>query len=157
MKNQNKSPISNFRVATPVQLSLLWASLMSLYIYNDYLTMFAPGVIDLMSAGHMGPLGEATEVTMLAVAVIMAIPASMIFLSSILPTSAARPLNLIVGSVYIIIAVLTLFGSALFYRFIVVIEIIALLLIVWIAVHWPRQVDCSPEVVIDASNEERPV
>ncbi len=141
VKNKNKSSIKNFRVPTPVQLSLLWASLMSLYIYNDYLAMFVPGMIDMMSAGQMGPLGDATDFTMLAVAVIMAIPAIMVFLSSTLPANASRILNLIVGPIYFIIAVLTFFGSPLFYQFIVLIEVIALLLIVWIAARWPRQDD----------------
>lgn len=139
MNKTSRPPIENFRVPAPVQLSLLWTSLMSLYIYNDYLVMFVPGTIEEMSAGSMGPLGEASDFMMLVVAVIMAIPASMVFLSSILPASASRLSNLIVGPIYCVIAVLTLFGSPLFYQFIVVIEIIATLLIVWIAMRWPRQ------------------
>lgn len=139
MSNKAKSPIDKTSVPVPVKLSLLWAALMSLYIYNDYLALFVPGMIEMMSAGLMGPLGEATDLTLLAVAVVMAIPASMVFLSSVLPPNVSRSLNLIVGPVYTVIAVLTLFGSALFYQFIVLIEIIATLLIIWIAARWPKQ------------------
>lgn len=141
MSSNASSSIKKIRAPIAVQLSFLWASLMSLYIYNDYLSMFVPGMIDMMSAGSMGPLGEATDFMILCVAVIMAIPASMVFLSSTLPTSASRLLNLIVGPIYIIIAVSTLFGSPLFYQFIVLIEIMTLILIFWIAARWPRQDD----------------
>jgi len=139
MNNKNKSSIEKIGVPAPVKLSLLWASLMALYIYNDYISMFVPGMIEMMSAGSFGPLGEATDLTLLVVAVVMAIPASMIFLSSILPSGLSRSLNLIIGPIYTVIAVLTLFGSALFYQFIVLIEIIATLLIIWIAARWPKQ------------------
>ena len=123
----------------PVQLSLLWASLMALYIYNDYLVLYVPGMLDMMSAGSMGPLGEATTLTMLLVALIMAIPASMIFLSSTIPARVSRLLNLVIGPIYLVIAGLTLIGSAPFYQLIVAVEIVALLLVIFIALRWPRQ------------------
>ncbi len=141
MNDTSKSSIEMIRVPAPVKLSLLWASLMALYIYNDYLVLFIPGQIEEMSAGLMGPLGEATDLTLLAVAVVMAVPASMVFLSSMLPSSISRSLNMIMGLIYTVFAVLTLFGSALFYQFIVLIQIIATLLIIWTAARWPRQQD----------------
>ena len=141
MKSRANSTIESIRVPAPVQLSLLWASLMSLYIYNDYLVLFVPGTLDLMAAGSLGPLGPSTDLKMIAVAAIMAIPASMIFLSSTLPSNASRRLNMIVGPIYTLIAVLTLYGSAPFYQMIVVIEIIATVLIFRIALHWPKQSD----------------
>ncbi|MFC4723795.1 DUF6326 family protein [Glycocaulis abyssi] len=137
MKKNAKRSIEKVRVPAPVRLSLLWASLMSLYIYNDYLVMFTPGMIDEMSAGSLGPLGEATDLTLLGVAVVMAIPASMIFLSSMLPSHASRWLNMLLGAIYTAIQALTLFGSPPFYQFIVSVEIIATLLIIWTAARWP--------------------
>lgn len=139
MNNNTKSPIENIHVSTPVKLSLLWASLMALFIYNDYLAMYSPGMIEMMSAGRMGPLGEATGRTMLAVAFVMALPASMVFLSSTLPSRISRGLNMVVGPIYLVIAALTLFGSPLWYQLIVAVEIVATLLIVGIAARWPRQ------------------
>ncbi len=112
---------------------------MSLYIYNDYLVMYVPGVIEMMSAGSMGPLGEASTITMLVVAAIMAAPASMVFLSSILPANASRLLNLVLGPIYCVIQVLTLIGSPPFYQFIVAIEVIVTILIIRIALRWPRR------------------
>lgn len=139
MNNTTRSPIESIRVPAPVKLSLLWASLMSLYIYNDYIVLFVPGVIEEMAAGSLGPLGEATAFKLVVVALVMAIPASMVFLSSMLPSSVARWLNMIIGPIYTVLAVLTLFGSPPFYKFIVSIQIVATLLIFWTAWRWPKQ------------------
>ena len=139
MTKNTKRRIENFTIPTPIKLSFLWASLMSLYIYNDYFLLFIPGTIDGMSAGSMGPLGEVTDLKMIIVAAILAIPASMVFLSSTLSSSFSRWLNLPVGLVYLVIAVLTLYGSPPFYKLIVVIEIAAILLIIWYAARWPKQ------------------
>jgi len=139
MSNNTKSTAEKIRVPTPVRLSLLWASVMALYIYNDYLAMFGPGLIDMMSAGSLGPLGEATDLKLLAIAAFLAVPASMIFLSSILPSSSSRWLNMIIAPLHVVAQALTLVGSPPFYKFIVSVEIIATLLIIWTAVRWPKQ------------------
>lgn len=141
MNNNTRPPIEEIHVPAPVKLSLLWASLMALFIYNDYLVMYVPGVIEMMSAGRLGPLGEASDFMMLVVAVLMAIPASMVFLSSTLPARVSRILNLTFGPIYFIIAAWTLIGALMFYQFIVLVEIIVLLHIVSIAARWPRQDD----------------
>jgi hypothetical protein len=141
MNNNAKPSIERIHVPAPVKLSLLWASLMSLYIYNDYLVLFIPGTIEGMSAGSLGPFGEATDFKLLVVALIMAIPASMVFLSSMVPSIVSRWLNMIIGPIYTVIAVLTLIGSPPFYRFIVLIQIIATLLIFRTAARWPKQAD----------------
>ena len=111
---------------------------MSLYIYNDYLVLYMPGMIEMMSAGSLGPLGDATDLKMVLVAIVMATPASMVFLSSILPAGLSRKSNLILGSVYLVIACLTLIGSPPFYKLIVGFQIIALSFIFWLALRWPK-------------------
>ena len=146
MSQKTKSSFEKISVPAPVKLSLLWASLMALYIYNDYFLLFIPGTIQGMSAGSMGPLGEVTDIKLLVVASILALPASMIFLSSILPSGASRGLNLIIGPVYVVIAGLTFFMSPYpFFKFIVSVEIVATLLIIWIAVRWPRHAACAAD------------
>ena len=142
VKNNFGSSIEEIRVPAPVKLSLLWASLMSLYLYNDYLLFFIPGQIEGMNAGSMGPFGQATDLKLLAVAAFLAIPASMIFLSSMLPSSASRWLNLVVGVLHGIpnaLMFLPVFSAPLFFKFIVSIEIIIMLLIIWTAARWPQQ------------------
>ena len=144
MNENTKSRIKSIQVSAPVKLSLLWASVMSLYIYNDYLLLFIPGQIEGMNAGSFGPFGQATDWKLLATAAFMAIPASMIFLSSMLPSKASRCLNLIVGPLHVLANVLTLlplFAAPLFFRFNVGIEIIVMLLVIWTAARWPREDD----------------
>ena len=136
----SKKILENVPVPTRIKLSLLWASLMSLYIYNDYFVLFVPGTIDRMAAGSMGPLGDYTESKMIVVALILAIPASMVFLSSILSAVFSRRLNLVFGAIYVVMAVLTLIGSPPFYKVIVCFQIVAIMLILWLAIRWPNQV-----------------
>ncbi|PWK50792.1 DUF6326 family protein [Pleionea mediterranea] len=123
-------------IPTRIKLSLLWASLMSLYIYNDYFVLFVPGTIDGMAAGSMGPLGNYTDTKMIGVALILAIPASMVFLSSIVAPRTSRILNLTLGIVYAIIALLTLIGSPIFYKMVVCFQLVALALIIKLALRW---------------------
>ena len=135
---QFKEALENPPIPTGVKLSLLWASLMSLYIYNDYFVLFVPGTIDGMASGSMGPLGNYTDGKMTVVALMLAIPASMIFLSSIAPARISRRLNLVFGAIYALMALLTLIGSPLFYKMTVCFQIVAIVLILRFALRWPR-------------------
>lgn len=138
MTDQRPGSLERFAVPTPIKLSLLWAALMGLYIYNDYFSMYLPGVMDKMSAGIMGPLGEATDAILIGVSLMLAIPALMIFLSSAMPPALSRWTNVVLGLAYTFVQGLTFFGSALFYQMVVVFEIIVTLLIVWLALRWPK-------------------
>lgn len=136
--NEEHPPQPTGPSASPaVKIGFLWASAMFLYIYNDYFVMFMPGTIDSMAEGDLGPFGQATEITMLVVAVILAIPALMISLSVLAPGGHSRWLNVVVGGLYTVIEALTLIGSPLFYRVVVVLEILVTATIVWIALTSP--------------------
>ena len=139
MTNIGKPSLEHFQVPVNIKLALLWASLMFLYIYNDYFSMYLPGDIEGMAAGQMGPLGEATDIILLSVSILLAVPALMIFLSAALPPTISRWLNVLLGLVYTAVEGLTFFGSALFYQFVVSLEIIVTVLIIWYAVRWPKQ------------------
>ncbi|MDJ0638672.1 MAG: hypothetical protein QNJ20_07555 [Paracoccaceae bacterium] len=47
-----KNALVSFDVPTPVRLSLLWATLMSLYVYNDFFSLYLPGEVEALSAGN---------------------------------------------------------------------------------------------------------
>ena len=130
--------LENFRVPTPIKLALLWASLMSLYIYNDYFSMYVPGTIKMMSQGRMGPLGPAIPMVMVAVALLLAVPAVMIFLSAALPPVWSKWSNVVLGAAYTIVEVLTFTGPQLFYKIVVAIEIAVTVLVVLYALRWPK-------------------
>src|SRR3954468_6882006 len=125
------APVEPFRAPTSVTLALAWASLMSLYIYNDYFSMYLPGAIRDMSSGRMGPLGPATPGVLVGVSVLLAIPALMILLSVALPPAASRGLNIVFGLTYTVVEALTFLGPAIFYRMVVALEIALTLFIVW--------------------------
>ena len=132
-------PSEPFRLPTALAISLLWAALMGLYIYNDYFSLYMPGTIDGMRAGRLGPLGPATEWVLVGVATLLAIPALMIFLSAALPRAVSRWLNVGLGLAYTGVQGTTFFGSALFYQVVVVLEILVTLTIVAYALRWPRE------------------
>lgn len=112
--------------------------MMFLYIYNDYFSLYLPGDIEDMMAGKMGPLGDATEVVLLGVAILMAIPALMVFVSAGVPAAFSKWLNVGFGAAYTCVNIATFFGSALFYQFIVSVETMLSILIVVSALTWAK-------------------
>ena len=139
MPKPKTPPLMDSRPSTAVRLSLLWAALMSLYIYNDYFSMYLPGTVEDMAAGRIGPLGEATDAVLIGVALMLAIPALMIFLSSLLPPAISRWSNVVFGLVYTLIEVLTFIGSRPFYQMVVAFEILVTVIVIWTALRWPRE------------------
>ncbi len=129
----------DFKTPISLKLALAWASLMFLYIYNDYFSLYRHGIVEGMMAGRLGPLGDATEAVLSGVSVMMAIPSFMVFLSAALRPRFSRWLNIIFGVVYSAIEVMTLIASPISYQLVVGMEIVLSVSIVWQAVQWqPR-------------------
>lgn len=133
-----------FRGPTNIRLALLWASLMFLYVYNDYFSLYLPGTIDGMSKGSFGPMGRASDGLLVGLSILLAVPSVMIFLSAVLPPLLSRWLNVGLGVVYTGIEGLTLFGSPVFYKIIALAEIALTGLIVWYALCWPKAPRSNP-------------
>ncbi|QIG80576.1 DUF6326 family protein [Stakelama tenebrarum] len=121
-----------------VRIAALWATLMSLYIYNDYFKLYRPGVLGEMAAGRMGPLGPADATVLIIVSVMLAIPACMIALSVLLPPVASRWLSVVVALLYTAIEALAFVGAYPAYQIIVALELLTTLTILWMALRWPR-------------------
>ena len=138
MTNNVSAKLEDFRTPTNIKLALLWASVMFLYIYNDYFSMYTPGTIDGMAKGSLGPMGPASAPVLVGLAAMLAVPSLMIFLSAGLTPWLSRWLNVVLGVAYTAIEILTLFGTPLFYKVLVVAEIILTALIVVYALRWPR-------------------
>ena len=49
MTNDGTRKLEGFRAPTNVKIALLWTSLMFLYIYNDYFSMYTHGTIEDMA------------------------------------------------------------------------------------------------------------
>lgn len=127
-----------FRAPSQLKIALLLAAVMGLYIYNDYFQMYTKGTIADMMAGWLGPLGAATNELLLAVSILLAIPALMIFFSVALPAIVSRWLNFVLGLGYTAVEVSTFSTPHPNYRLVVALEILLTLLISWYALTWPK-------------------
>ena len=141
MNRTTSKALVEFRAPTEIKLALMWAALMSLYIYNDYFSLYIPGTITGMSVGSMGPLGQATPGILVGVSILLAIPALMIVMPVILPAFWCRWLNVLFGIAYTVVEALTFGSPQLFYKIVVALEVALTLLIVWHAIRWPKRID----------------
>lgn len=132
------SVLDDIKVHVRLKLSALWAAIMFCYIYGDFLGLYRPGNLKGMLEGE-GPIGPTSQATLVAVAVLVAVPAVMIFLSLVLPPVLSRWLNMGVGAVLTAIVIATLPGAWSFYILLSGIEIVLQLSIVWYAVKWPKR------------------
>lgn len=133
-----KAPLQDFSVNVKVLLAGLWTAVMFCYIYADYFGLFVPGSLQDMLDGKMGPLGPTTQGVLLGTSLMLALPSLMIFLSLALKPALNRWLNLVMGAVYTIIILITMW-SWYFYIFYGLIEVTLTGLVIWHAWKWPRQ------------------
>jgi hypothetical protein len=130
--------LDDIKIHVRLKLSALWASVMFCYIYADYFGLYVPGALQRMLAGKMGPFGPTTQGVLVGTSVMMAIPSVTVFLSLVLKPNLSRWLNIILGVLYTVIILITMWDWA-FYIFYGVIEVALTALIVWYAWTWPKQ------------------
>lgn len=124
------------KIPVQVMLSALWAALMFLYIYADHFSLFKPGQIEEMVAGRMGPF-PVTQGSLLSAAILMLIPAVMIFLALALKPKLGRWVNIILGVLYTAVNIWNLVGETwVFYIVIGIVELALTLLIIGYAWRW---------------------
>jgi len=129
--------LQDMKVDIKIKLAALWASLMFIYIYVDLYSLYKPGVIEDILKGIVWQF-DITQGWAMGALVLMAIPSLMIFLSIILKAKLNRWINIIVGILYIIVAVGNVIGETWFYYiFGTIIEFVILFLVVWFAWKWP--------------------
>jgi Family of unknown function (DUF6326) len=139
MKIKNNGILEDVKINIKIKLSALWITIMVLYIYNDFFSLFSPGVIDEMIAGNMGPF-PVTQMSLLSASILMAIPSFMILLSLILRSKINRILNIIIGILYAIVGILNLVGETwVYYITSGVVTIVLSLLVIFLAWNWPEQ------------------
>jgi hypothetical protein len=132
--------LEDLKVNIKLKLAALWTSLMFCYVYGDFFSLFVPGRIQRLIDGESGA-GETTPVMLLLYAVLLALPALMIFFSVTLKARLNRLLNIIMGVFFTLVMILVVLTSLsewmIFYTFLGVIEIILTCTIVWQAIKWP--------------------
>ncbi|MGY3039152.1 hypothetical protein ACVWWQ_000739 [Rhodanobacter sp. TND4EL1] len=129
--------LHDIKVHVRFKLSALWAALMFCYIYGDYFGLYVPGQLQGMLDGA-GPIGPVSEASLVATALLLAVPGVMVFLSLVLSPRFCRWLNIVLGVFYTVIMLLTMPGAWWFYLMLGVIEVALSLLIVVYAWRWPR-------------------
>ncbi|MEE1944552.1 DUF6326 family protein [Pedobacter sp. KR3-3] len=138
-KNQQ---LEHFKVNIKIRLAFLWTAVMFCYVYGDFFSLFVPGRIKNLMDGHSG-VGQTTPYALLGFALMMSIPALMIFLSVSLKAKANKIANIVAGLLFSLIMALILATSLdkwmLFYGYLALLEIILTAIIVCLAITWPKQ------------------
>jgi len=129
--------LSDLQIHVKLKLSALWATTVLCYIYGDLFGFFKQQMLAEIVSGKAGPIG--TQAGLLAAAITVAIPSVMVILSLVAKPQISRWLSIVLGIAYTIIMLVTLQGAWMYYIFLGVIEIVLTLLIVWYALHWPKQ------------------
>ena len=130
--------LDDITIHVKVKLSALWVSVMLCYVYGDYFGLYKPGVLQAMLDGRMVPVGPVTQGLLVGTSVMMAVPSVMVFLSLTLKPKVNRRLNILLGSAYTLIMLITMPGAWAFYLFLGVVEVALTALIVWHAWTWPE-------------------
>ena len=133
--------LEDIKINIKIKLSALWASLMFMFIYADFISLMIPGRVMGFNDGTMG-LGTTTPMKLVIVAVLMSVPALMVYLSLGQRAQISKVLNILFGAFYTLIMTLTVYSSISewrsFYILMGVIEIFICLFIVWSAWNWPK-------------------
>ena len=142
--NTNKKTariLEDVKINVKIKLSALWVTVMLCYAYGDILShMQAETLEDFLNGKGAGGT-PITQVSLLGIAIFMAIPSVMVFLSLTLKSKANRWANIILGIVYTCAVPLTLLmpGTSAYYIFLTIVEVVLTALIVWYAWKWPKQ------------------
>ncbi len=133
----NQSLISDdVKIPVKMKLSALWAALMLLYVYADIYSLYKPGQLEKMASGRMGPF-PVTQGSLLTAALLILIPAVMVFLALALKPVVGRWVNISLGLLYTAVNIGNLVGETwAFYILIGVVEMALTLLIVGYAWKW---------------------
>jgi hypothetical protein len=119
-------------VDTRIQLSALWGALMLTFLLGDVLRIYAGDY----KAGQIGGM-QVSQGLWLGIAVLMVIPAVMVFISVTLNQPVNRWANIIVAVFFFIFNVIGLptYPSA-YDKFLIVVGLVFNVLTVWIAWNW---------------------
>jgi Family of unknown function (DUF6326) len=131
--------LEDFKINVKIKLSALWTGVTLCYLYGDYFELYVPNKVQGLVNG-MNLLDSPMK--LFAASILLAIPASMVFLSIILKPSINRVLNIVFGlfftAIMLLIAVTSLTPWRTFYVFLALVESGITSAIVWYAWKWPR-------------------
>ena len=138
--------LEDVKINVKIKLSALWVTVMLCYAYGDILGFMKPGAIEHYMKGIGATGAPITQGMLLGIAILMAIPSVMVFLSLTLKPKANRWANIILGIAYtcfIPLSMLIATSVSAYYIFLGIVEVVLTALIVWYAWKWPKQ-EVSP-------------
>lgn len=140
MNTSTKSVFKDFEINPKIKLSALWAAVTLCYLYGDYFELYVPHKAEgLLNGDNL----LNSPVKLFAAALLLAIPALMVFISIILKPRLNRFLNIFFGVIYSAIMILIAFTSLTewraFYVFLAITESIITILVVCYAWTWPKE------------------
>lgn len=140
METRMTGPLQEVKVNVKSKLSALWVALLFLYVYADVLGFYSPGVIAAVSSGELGAV-KITPGFLLVMAVWMAVPSALIFLTLTLPAKANRLTNIIAGIVSMVVLITASIAGEISARYLfqAIIEAALIVAIVWQAWKWPHR------------------
>ena len=139
-KSEQNFRLKEEKISIRVKLSALWIAVMFFYVYADIKALFQPGIIEQIMSGEIEGL-VINQSFLFYAAILMSIPSVMVFLSLILKPSVNRIVNIVMGSLHILLAIGILFiseGMWAYYYLYLALEIGFHLLIVLYAIRWPK-------------------
>jgi hypothetical protein len=123
-----------------IKLSALWAGVTLCYLYCDYFELYVPEKVEGMISGE-NLLNSPTK--LFIAAVVLAVPAVMVFLSILLKPIVSKWLNIVVGTIFTgMMVMIALTYSEVwytFYLFYAILESLITAVIVWYAWKWPKR------------------
>lgn len=129
--------LEDIQVNIKIKLSGIWASLMFLYIYADYFSLYKEGNLEEIMSGEIAGF-EINQTWLLSVMILMSISSVMIFLSLVLNAKTNRITNIIVAIFQILVLIAAVIReSNWYYIYATILESGLLLLILRYAWNWP--------------------
>lgn len=140
MKTNQNNKLEDVEINIKIKLSALWASVTLCYLYGDYFELYVPKkTAGLISGENL--LDSPTKLFLAAL--LLAIPAVMVFLSILLKAAINKWLNICVGLFFTAIMVLIAFTSLTpwraFYVFLAIVESGITSLIIYYAWNWTKK------------------
>jgi hypothetical protein len=119
-----------------IRLAGAWTTLIALYIYADFLSLYRPDELEEIGRGRLGPF-DVSQGTLVVASLIVMIPAAMIVLSLVLAPAVARWANMVLAVLYTVVNLVNLVGEGwAYYILFGLAEIAVTVLIFFIARKW---------------------
>ena len=137
--NNTAKVLDDVKINVKIKLSAIWVTLMLFYIYADILGFYTPGTIEQVVSGEIGGV-QITDGFLFIMAIWMAVPSVMVFLSLALKANVNRWVNIIAAIASILVLGTTFFVGEFSprYTFQAIVEGVLILLIIWYAWKWPK-------------------